>query len=189
MNHASSRIWAPVFLWVALLLALLVVKPLYSEYIDKSSTLALLVKQTEKTKSEYDALLKIKEKTASGTSDDLSLRVKKLGKKWNTSDVMEIVMLSDFTRPTVGQWARISISSIAVDEWTKLPNGLSLGKVNVTISGTNLEDIIDYITFLSTSAPYAFTIDKISLPIEAPDDSTPVSGYTLALDLGVYHYE
>jgi NH3-dependent NAD+ synthetase len=103
MNHASSRIWAPVFLGVALLLALLVVKPLYSEYIDKSSTLALLVKQTEKTKSEYEALLKIKERTASGTSDDLSLRVKKLGKKWNTSDIMEIVMLSDFTRPTVGQ--------------------------------------------------------------------------------------
>jgi hypothetical protein len=61
--------------------------------------------------------------------------------------------------------------------------------VNVAISATNLEDIIDYITFLSTSAPYAFTIDNISLPIEAPDDNTPVSGYTLALDLGVYHYE
>ena len=116
MNYASSRIFAPVFLGVALLVAIVVVKPLYSEYIDKSSTLSLLAKETEKTESEHQALLKIKEKTASGNIDDLALRVKKLGKKWNTSDIMEIVMLSDFTRPTVGQSARIRISSISVDE-------------------------------------------------------------------------
>lgn len=190
MTHPSSRIWAPIFLGIALLVAVIGAKPLYTEYIDKSSTLALMLKESEKVQAEYDALITIKNKSLSGNTDDLSLRVKKLGKKWNTSDIMEIVMLSDYTRPTVGQWARIKISSIVVDEWTKLPNGLSLGKVNVAISASNLEDIIDYITFLTTSTSYAFTLDKISLPIDtAPEENTVVSTYSLGLDLGVYHYE
>ena len=40
----------------------------------------------------------IKNKNASGSTDDMAIRVKKLSKKYNTSDIIQITMLNDFTR-------------------------------------------------------------------------------------------
>ena len=36
-----------------------------------------------------------------------------------------------------------------------------------------MDDVIDYITYLTTNSPYAFTIDSISLPL----DTDPSKAY------------
>ena len=52
------------------------------------------------------------------------------------------------------------------------------------------DDIISYITYLTTSTDYAFTIDSISLPIDtAPENNETIGGYALTLNLGIYYYE
>lgn len=52
-------------------------------------------------------------------------------------------------------------------------------------------NVIDYITYLTTSSPYAFTIDSISLPLDTDPESQYLIGskFSLALSLGMYYYE
>ena len=110
----ESRVFAPICLGVAILIGVIFLRPLYIEYIDHTTTLSTLEKSVEKVQAEHASLVAIKNKYASGTTSDLSLRVKKLTKKYNTSDIMQIVMLSDFTKSTVAQTVPIKISSITV---------------------------------------------------------------------------
>ncbi len=79
---------------------------------------------------------------------------------------MQTVMLNDFTKSSIGNPAHINISSISVDKGRKLPNGLSLGSVNIAIQATSVDDIVSYITYLTTASDFAFTLDNISLPID-----------------------
>lgn len=53
-------------------------------------------------------------------------------------------------------------------------------------------DVIDYITYLTTNVPYAFTLDTINLPIDtAPTEALNGNSgkLSLTLALGVYYYE
>ncbi len=52
-------------------------------------------------------------------------------------------------------------------------------------------DVIDFITYLTTSSPYAFTIDSISLPLDTDPDIAYFNGskFSLSLSLGMYYYE
>lgn len=49
--------------------------------------------------------------------------------------------------------------------------------------------MVDYITYLTQSVPYAFTINEVTLPLDSTDTNPSESGVTLALSLGVYYYE
>lgn len=186
----SPRIYTPIALGLAIILAVVVLRPLYLNSIDHSATLATKKQELNSKETAYNSLLAIKNKTNSGSTDEIKATVKKLGKKFDTSSVMEIVMLNDFTRSTIGQVAPISISSIAVNKGTKLPSGLSLWTTTVSISAKSIDDIIRYITYLTTQTDYVFTIDSISLPIDtSPDDTVATWGYSMGLTLGIYYYE
>ncbi len=186
----QNRAIAPILIGMTIIIGVLVLKPLYSEYIEKTTLLSSLENDTSKKQKDYVALLAIKERGNSGSTDDLSLRVKKIWKKWNTSDIMQVVMLNDYTNGGIGNPARISISSISTSEWSRLPSGLSLGNVNIAIQATSIEDIVEYVTYLTTGSEFIFTLDDISLPIDtAPEEGTVATGYGLSLSLGVYHYE
>jgi hypothetical protein len=79
-------------------------------------------------------------------------------------------MLNDYTKNTLESGARITISSLTVSEGAKLPNGLSLANASISLQGKTVDEIINYITYLTTESAYAFTIEDISLPIDtAPE--------------------
>ncbi len=189
-SFLTHRATSPILIGIAIFFGIFILKPLYQNYIEKETILFALERDFTQKEKEYNDIVKIKEKWNSGSTSDISLRVKKLGRKFNTSDIMQTVMLNDFTKSAIANPAHINISTISVDKGSKLPNGLSLWNVNIAIQGTSIEDIVSYITYLTTASDFVFTLDNISLPIDtAPGENEIAWGYGLSLSLGVYYYE
>lgn len=63
--------------------------------------------------------------------------------------------------------------------------------MHVDVTGGDMYEVIDYITYLTTASKYAFTIDSISLPLDTDPNSQSVNGsrFGLSLSLGMYYYE
>lgn len=59
----------------------------------------------------------------------MKAKIEKYNHSFNTSDIMEEVMINNFTKSTALTPASITIGSISVDKGKKLPNGLSLANV------------------------------------------------------------
>lgn len=190
-HSRQNRVLAPIALAASIIIAVMVLRPLYLDYIEKSTLSRDTAKTLETKISERDALEKIQAQFNSGATSDIMKRVEQLNKKFVVSDIMEAVMINDYTKTTLSSWARISIGNISVNKWTKLPNGLSLGQVSVGVSGSDMYSVIDFITYLTTTSPYAFTIDSISLPIDTDVTQALTNNgqYSLSLSLGLYYYE
>jgi hypothetical protein len=139
--------------------------------------------ETSKLQAEYDSLKAIKDNINTAVSPEKLERIQKLAKKYDNSEIISSIMLNDYTKET------IVISSISVWKWKKLPNGLSLWSVSLTLQGKTIDDIIDFITYITKATPYIFTLDQISLPIDTKPDENVAGSYTLGISLWVYYYE
>lgn len=193
MNNASysSHFYSPILIGITLLIALFVLQPAYENMMSEEITNSTLSK-TKNEKTETLSVLKKMQKELEKTNTWTSLlaeKVKRLDKKWNSADIISAVMLTDYTLSNSFTVPRISIGGISVSEGTKLPSGLSLGNVSVSVSATSLDAMIEFITYLTQKSPYVFTIDSISLPIDTGEPSSSSDGITLSLSLGVYYYE
>ncbi len=190
-THSSSenRITAPICLGIALLLGIFFLKPSYATYIENTSIVSSLEKEQTKLTAEYESLKAVKDNIGSVLSLDKLERIQKLAKKYDNSDIMSSVMLNNFTKDSLSESALIIISSISVNKWKKLPNGLSLGNVAITLQWKTIADIIKYITYLTQSTDYIFTLDSISLPIDTAPEETMIGSYGLSISLWVYYYE
>lgn len=189
--HRQNKILAPIILAISIILLVVALWPLYSSAIEKSATLANLDSQYETKMTVRDGLMRIQEMFASGAKNDLIEKVQKLDIPYNVPDIMQAVMLNDYTRSTLSSPARITLGGISVSPGSKLPNGLSLGQVSVAVTGGDMYDVIDFITYLTTDSPYAFTIDSISLPIDTDPTRAYLNGsaFSLNLSLGMYYFE
>lgn len=185
----KNRVYAPIMIGLSILLIILVLYPIYTDYMDKT----IEVNSLEKTKSEkqvtIDKIKAMQAQFASSGSSDLKDTVKKYSRPFNTSDVMEAVAINSFTKSSTLTPASIRIGNISVDKGKKLPNGLSLWNVSVSITGDTPDQIVEYITYLTTGSPFAFTIDSISLPIDTADLAQDATTTTLSLSLWFYYYE
>lgn len=189
--YTRNRIIAPIIIAVSLIGAIIFVKPLYADYIIKNAEYLQAQKTLEEKKTKLETLTNLKKsiKTSSGSVASID-KIKKLEKPWNSSDVIQAVMLNDFTKSKSNNPAAINVASISVNKWEKLPNGLSFGSVSVAIQSASIEDIIEYITYITMSSSYVFTLDNISLPIDTqPDEAVNTGGYGLTLKLWVYYFE
>ncbi len=188
-SGSQNRILAPICLGIALLCAIVFLKPTYATYIENKSVLSSLEKEQERLTTEYESLKAIKENVGSLLSPEKLERIQKLAKKYDTSDIMSTVLLNNFTKDSANESALISISSISVGKWKKLPNGLSLGNVSISFQGKTIADIITFITYLAQKTDYVFTLDSISLPIDTAPESVMAGSYGLSISLWVYYYE
>ncbi len=190
-SQSTNRIYAPILVGIALLIGIFGVRPLYETYLDTETEYARLVNiksQREATLAELQEMQKNLSQTTTWATE-LAKRIGKLSKKWDPGDVMAAVMLNDYTKTNAFTTANITIGSIAVDKWVKLPSGISLGSVSFQVTAISLDTMVDYITYLTQSVPYAFTINEVTLPLDSTDTNPSESGVTLALSLGVYYYE
>jgi hypothetical protein len=166
----ENRIIAPIALGIAILFAILVTRPLYINYIESSARETKMTSQYDALSGEYEKLLSISNSASGGLSEIEKKKIEKIGRKYDRSTVMETILLSQYTRDTPEAPAPISISSLTLSDPTKLPNGLLLTRASISLKGNTVDAIIDYITYLTTETPYAFTIEDISLPIDtAPE--------------------
>ena len=185
-----NRIYAPILVGITIILAVVAMRPGYTAYIEKQGSLeAAHAEQLSKTE-DLVTLKKLQSEFLSGGITELGKKIQKLDQKITTTELMRSVMINDYTRPNGSQTAAITVSSISVDTGKKLPNGLSLAQVQISIQGNSVSDIVNYITYLTQDANYSFILDEIALPIDtAPEDTALQSGFGLTLTLGVYYYE
>ena len=188
MTQSSNRIYAPILLALTLLVGIFAIRPLYTEYMDTKIEKQTLEKTQTELKNELNALIALQATFASSGSTELTEKARKLDKRWSEADIMSAVMLNDYTKGSAYIPAPISISSITLDEGKKLPSGLSLGTINLSLTASDIDKVIDYLTYLTTNSGYVFTLDTINLPISSPSQKE-VNNIGLAVNLGVYYYE
>ncbi len=185
----QNRVYAPIIVGFVILLSVFIFYPLYTEYIDTSIT----IKNLENTKSEkwqkVNEIKKIQALFAGSGSSEMKEKIEKYNHSFNTSDIMESIMINNFTKNTTLTPASISIGSISVDKGKKLPNGLSLANVSISITADTPDLMVDFLTYLVTKSRFAFTFDSISLPLDTsilPQDANKLS---LSISLWAYYYE
>lgn len=187
-----TRIYAPIIIGIAILLWIFVTKPLYESYlvtVVEKNTLKKTLEEKEKVKNTLQDMKQQLERQGTGMTT-MTEKVNRLSKKWDSADVMSTVMLNQFTLSNTLTSPRITIGNITTGKGWKLPSGLSLWTVTVDVSANTLTDMIEYITYLTQEAPYVFTIDEISLPLDTGSrEDVMKQPITLSLSLGVYHYE
>lgn len=115
-NVSQNRIIAPICFGVALLIGIIFLRPLYTSYIEKTASHASLEKTRIELIQEHDILKSISNGTGSTLSALEKNRITKITKKYNTSNIMSVVMLNDFTKDTLSGIAPITISSINISK-------------------------------------------------------------------------
>lgn len=189
-NHIQkNKVYAPIFLGLALFFITLVLYPAYISYTDKKIQVLALENAKQERQSKIDEIKKIQDLFAGTGSNDIKAKVQKYNKPFDSSNIMEVVMVNKFTKFSDLSPASVNVGNISVDKGRKLPSWLSMANVSVTISADNPNQIIEYITYLTTESPLAFTIDSINLPLDTsvlPQDN---SGLSVTIALWVYYYE
>lgn len=188
MVNQSYRIYTPITFAVALIIGIAFVKPLYTDYMDARTQATAALRIETENKKNLDALIALQNSFTSSGSTELAEKVKKLDKKWDKAQIMSAVMLTDYTKGAVYTPAPIEISSISLDKGKKLPSGLSLGTVNLALTGKSIDDVVNFLTYLTMNSSYVFTLDSISLPLSVPVQKD-VGDVGLSVNLGVYYYE
>lgn len=64
-----------------------------------------------------------------------------------------------------------------------------MATVSLSLSADTPDQIVDYLTYLTTESAFAFTIDNISLPLDTGNIAASTTGISLSITLGVYYYE
>lgn len=179
-NHQKyNRVYAPILLSITLILGMFMLKPAYTEYLAKQTQLATIEKQKAEKKLLLESLTAVQKSFSESGSSEMIEKVRKLDQKFDVSNIMSVVMLNDYTRPNAISKPKISIASISVDKGSKMPSGLSLGTVSLSLSSLSVDDMIDFITYLTQSSGYVFTIDSIALPIDTLNTTPLASGVSL----------
>lgn len=188
----TNRVYAPLLLWITILLGIFLAKPMYETYMSREIEFANLeIKKEEKEAKlkDLEILQKSFAKNSTWTTE-LIEKVNKIWKVWDTTDIFSAIMLNDFTRASSLAPARVSIGDISVDKWFKLPSWLSLWSVSFSVTANSLDDMIAFITHLTQTSEYTFTIDSIALPIDTGENlSWTQQELSLWLALWIYYYE
>ncbi len=185
----KNRVYAPVIVGLSLLIISLGLYPLYVNYVDTSVQIATIEKTKSEKTTKSEAIKKMQALFAGSGSSDIKAKVEKYKNKFDTSRIMSTVMLNKYTASSTLTPPAINISSINIDTGRRLPSGLSLGTVSVSLSADTPDQIVDYLTYLTTESPLAFTIDSIALPLDTANIAPSTTGISLSITLGVYYYE
>lgn len=185
----KNRVYAPIIIGISILLIVMVMYPMYITYTDTSVVISSLEKSKIEKQKKIDAITAMQRIFTESGSSDIKSKVQKYNHSYNTSDIMEAVMVNKYTKATELSAPSINVGAVSVDKWKKLPSGLSLANISVVVSADTPDQIIDYITYLTTESRFAFTIDSISLPLDTASLAQDTKSLSLSLSLGVYYYE
>lgn len=191
-KFSKNNTYAPLILGIAILWAIFWCVPTFNTYSQNQTELTTVQQQKEQKQSEENLLNTLKEKNENNPF------IEKVSKKFVESEILNAVMINDFTQ---SKWVqirpRITISNIALDRGSKLPNGIFQGRVTITVSSDSVPPIVDYLNYLTTATPFAFTLTDISLPIDTSKEgiaslsslSTTSQTVTVPVTLGVYYFQ
>lgn len=188
----KNRVYAPMITGLAIIVAIFVARPGFAAY--NEAKLQLIT--TETTLSEQQAKLQKLENNANLIADansELAKKVQKISKDFNTSEIMETIMINQFAtlNATSGMTKPlVNITNITLDKGSKEPNGLYYGTANMTITAANAGSIATFLDYLTTNTPYAFNLSDITLPMAtgvAPTQNASNES-SVSVTLGLYYY-
>ncbi len=183
----KNRVYAPILFAVAILLLVFLARPLFVAYSDTQNQLQVTRSTLSEKEGEYQKILALEAQLHAGGSGATTELTQKIDTDFVESNILEAVMINDFTRSSALGSPQIVIQNISVDRGAKLPSGISRGSVNLSLTSSSVDTIVSYLTYLTTSTPYAFSLDTINLPLDTlqATTNTPIQ---LTVDLGVYYY-
>lgn len=200
----KNRVYAPVITGIAIIVAIFLARPAFSAYNEAK----MLLDVTEKEQNEVQATFDRLNKNASLIADpnsDLSKSVAKIAREFNSSEILEAIMINPFTTPSsvaVGN-PFITITDVKLDKGSKEPNGIWRGTATMTIKGATPEMIATYLDYLTNHKDFAFSLSNITLPINTAEKvGATATGQTLGatttasassdtsvnVTLGLYYY-
>ncbi|GAB0174530.1 MAG: hypothetical protein HHAS10_04090 [Candidatus Altimarinota bacterium] len=182
----KNRIFAPVILGIFIFVGILFTRPLYVEYVNSKANIMKLESNLDALNNEYESLLTVKNSTDNGSGD---LLTKKILEKFDRAGIISVVMFNEFTKEDFGDNPKISIGGISLTDPSRLPNGLSQSTISIAIQGRTIDEIVDYISYITTQTQYAFTLGDISLPIDTDPEGNLPDGYSMSLTFGIYTFE
>ncbi len=181
----KSAYW-PVFVALAIIVALFFAHPQYQKYFDLGATSTNLETQKQKFTQELSDLQNIKDEYSASSWSSL---VSKIAQPFENSEVLDAVMINSFTKKNLDFAPDITITNISIDEGKKLPNWLYQASVNLWLTAGSIDTIVDYLSYLSSSTKYAFTLDTINLPIDTEVWITSWdTDISMNVTLGVYSF-
>ena len=188
MSNQVNRIYVPIILALGLMWAIFVLRPMYTNFMDTDTKKADLTTTQSDRQKNLDALISLQTSINSSWSSEIAEKVRKLNQGWDEAKIMTAIMLTDYTKWNGITPASINISTISIDKGKKLPSWLSLGSITLTLSSDSIDNVVDFLTYLTSSSSYIFTLDTIQLPLTAPAQKE-TQWVTLPIELGVYYYE
>lgn len=196
-NLKKNKVYAPVITGVAILVAILLASPMYSQYQES-------VSQHESVEADRDTkqlkLDKLRAQAAKlkDEASPLAQSVAKISKDFNNSEIIEAVMINPFTAPSSGALQRsptISIENISLNKGNKEPSGIYRGTITMTVKGTSAEIIMTYLDYLTKNTKYYFALNSINLPVDTNTTAAAaVAGQvapkevSVPVTLGLYYY-
>lgn len=183
----KNKVYAPIITGVAIIVAIAATMPAYNAYSE--ADLELIT--AENTRNETELKLKKLESQAAKIADSntpLAQNVAKISQDFDTSKILETVMVNTFTTGNAALAARtpmIAIENITLDKGSKEPSGIYRGTVNMTVKASSTEMLVKYLDYLTKNTNFYFSLTEISLPVENAASNAEVS---LPVRLGVYYY-
>lgn len=185
----KNRVYAPVITGIALLLVVFAAKPAFHGYSEATAALAS-AQAAEQTAKETEERLR-SQVDATQNNPELARDIAKINKDFSESDILHAILINNFTRVSAvsaATSAPIVVSQVSLNPGNKLPNGLHYGTVQITLNAHSVNEVIRYLTYLTTDAPFAFTIGDITLPIDT-NQAQAVGTVSVPVTLGIYYYK
>jgi hypothetical protein len=190
LDHISpshkNTIYAPILIGIALLIMIFVLYPLYTSYTDQSTHITRQNAILNQKETELKKISDMQTLFAGSGSSDLKVKVKKYNHPMSTPDILQAIMINNYTESSTLNTALVEIGGITVSPAKKIPSGLSLSTVTFSATASTVDVITEYIDYLTEKSNLAFSLDSITLPLDTaitPQDATSV---TLSITLSVY---
>lgn len=174
-------------LGITIIFLVLISRSVFADYVSYAAQVNALETKAKEKEGELKILSDLQAQFADTKVDSpLKKKINRYNKEFDEANIMEMVMVKppQLRANTDGTY-NLMISSFGVDKGKKLPSGLSLASVNISLQARDIDVLVDYITTLTNEySDTAFTIDGITLPIDTkPDETKPAEGISMNLSL------
>lgn len=102
--------------------------------------------------------------------------------------ILQAIFVNPNTKSTTTR-TPVVVTSATISRGNELSNGLYFGQANISLTASSVQDIVNYLTFLTTNSPYAFVLSDITLPLDTnPVAEAQTENITVPVTLGMYYY-
>lgn len=112
----KNRVYAPIIVGISILLIVMAIYPMYISYIDTIVVISSLEKTKAEKQKKIDEINAMQRIFTESGSSEIKSKVQKYNHVYNTSDIMEAVMVNKYTKATELSPSSINIGTISVDK-------------------------------------------------------------------------